>query len=220
MRRNKIAILICGAYRTFDYCLPNLQKAFSEFDVDYYGCFWDKTLRFNQPENNIPEKIYPENIIVPEYVNIDIIQHLFKKIHIEPFNDSGLTNAHLFYYTFCKGLELINNPNEYDYIFKIRPDMIFLNDYIIPVEVISYQLFYHREGWLGMNTNEKYINDWCFGFQPKHYNSFKNIFNNIPNLQSLDSNFEIGVEYILRRTVYYIHEITHYEYDAGKMLVR
>ena len=114
----KLAILICGEYRSFDLGYKTF-NIFDKLNPDYYFSTWDKSHEKNQDLGiDIQQDINEENItkFLPN-VKISILNN-------QTYTEKGYTNTEKMYFHWKNALQMVlDSGEEYTHIFLTRPDI-------------------------------------------------------------------------------------------------
>lgn len=138
----KIAVCFSGQWRTGNYCYDNLKRFFGILypDCDFFVHTWDAN---KQKCYNLSNVFSKESNLTEDEIQELNNNYNPKKIIIENYSkiyeESQYNNIKTFdivqplWYSFWKSIELkkqyeIENGFEYDYVIKLRPDVIFNPD--------------------------------------------------------------------------------------------
>lgn len=126
----KIALCYSGNLRTYEYCVKNHSELLGN-NTDIFVSTWDtinRAERINDPWHFKCENIMP-NSCDEKYIekhtpkNFNIVS-----IKIESYKDYSFSNQLLYQYLKIKDCyNLISNPENYDFIVRIRPDIVIEN---------------------------------------------------------------------------------------------
>lgn len=132
MTKPSLLVLIYGEYRTFEECLPTYSFLFNNesYDTDIACSFWDKTITHDHRANK-SEELMTETLVPVHESNITTAFRAngFKqpeKIVLHKYF------SHLDYgkgplpWAWKRAFDVAHSlPKKYDYVFLVRPDMMF-----------------------------------------------------------------------------------------------
>ncbi len=119
----KIAVLITGEYRTFNFCRKT-QLFLDQPDVDVYFCTWNKTNTLNPHRAN--SKGWEDYKPILREVTLDEIRTTLNRPAEILLQDVPQPPINPMIVGWCNGLDLVKKSGiEYDFILVMRPDLFF-----------------------------------------------------------------------------------------------
>lgn len=125
----KIAVLICGDYREFDYSYQ-FWNFVNQIDCDIYMSTWNKSIQINEHLGiNLHEDISEDRVKKNNPNIICSILNEYDYFDLNKNSPDDNSNKMIFHWKNCLKL-LKNSGNEYDLILLTRPDIIPKNENI------------------------------------------------------------------------------------------
>jgi hypothetical protein len=159
----RIAVCFSGMVRTSNYTSPNLLRYFGDLlpNIDFFMHTWNITQGkpYVLDSLGLMTTLMNEPIIDSSYPIISIMANdykNFKKIKIESFSTQCEIYSHCpLWYSWAKSVDLVAEYEKeygvtYDVVLKMRPDMIFPEEYTLQQEIDEFlnnpKLFYIMGG--------------------------------------------------------------------------
>lgn len=199
----KIALLYSGNFRTFNYCFENHFDFFKTIsnDVDIYFSTWDKisySKTLNDKRHFFSENKFLEDTIVDIDLIKSVINNRFnlKNVNIEKYENVNFENFKLKskwsqgllyqYYKIKDSFSMINN--DYDFIFRLRTDVILKNKInidIIKNAIENDKIIFNKIVWSEHSFNGGFINEMFWGANFNNMKKACKIFDNYQNIENL-----------------------------------
>lgn len=202
----KIAACISGLSRTASYCKPYIEGFFEGHEVDWYIHSWAEQQDYSQ--------IYECHAF--SYSALPESAQNIERMALERFKEYCFIRLIPMYWGISQSISLVPD-NEYDLIFRLRPDIVphqKLNDILPFIDMDSVNFSYHMQtnlaSWtppvphpsLPMNSPAGY-NDLLFFGPPKLMKNFIKSYEHIPNfIQDINNTHFTATQLLLNFTSY------------------
>ncbi len=169
-----IAVFLCGQVRCLEKSYKTILNTFQNHNVDYYFHFWKEAPRKESQfsESFVLDVFKPKNYVFEKQIDFtNQARNLKSRAFAHP-RESSTYKVCSQYYSLSRSKDIIEDPNQYDYIAKLRTDMYFNQsiDYLLE-EITDDQLLIAHHGVIDF-----LLGDIAFFTTPKTFANFFNLY--------------------------------------------